>query len=54
MRFIACDAAGDAQWFAANVWPHECPDLKALAEEFTGGACGLRGGFEIGIHEGGR
>jgi isopenicillin N synthase-like dioxygenase len=34
--FATGDAAVDAEWFAANVWPHECPDLKALAEEFTG------------------
>ena len=33
--FLTGDAAVDAQWFAPNVWPAECPDLAALAEEFT-------------------
>ena len=26
----------DAAWFTPNVWPDECPDLAALAGEFTG------------------
>ena len=33
--FLTGDEAVDAQWFAPNVWPAECPDLAALAEEFT-------------------
>ena len=33
--FRTGDAAVDEQWFAPNVWPAECPDLAALAEEFT-------------------
>jgi isopenicillin N synthase-like dioxygenase len=34
--FLTGDAAVDEQWFRPNVWPAECPDLAALAEEFTG------------------
>ena len=33
--FRTGDAAVDEEWFAANVWPAECPELPALAEEFT-------------------
>ena len=33
--FLTGDEAVDAQWFAPNVWPAECPGLAALAEEFT-------------------
>ena len=33
--FLTGDAATDEQWFAPNVWPAECPDLGALAAEFT-------------------
>jgi isopenicillin N synthase-like dioxygenase len=33
--FLTGDAAVDEQWFAPNVWPAECPDLAALAAEFT-------------------
>jgi len=33
--FRTGDAAVDEAWFAANVWPGECPELPALAEEFT-------------------
>jgi isopenicillin N synthase-like dioxygenase len=33
--FLTGDAATDAQWFAPNVWPAQCPDLAPLAEEFT-------------------
>jgi isopenicillin N synthase-like dioxygenase len=29
------DAAVDEEWFAPNVWPAECPELPALAEQFT-------------------
>ena len=39
--FLTGDAAMDEQWFAANVWPAECPDLAALAGEFTEQAHGL-------------
>jgi isopenicillin N synthase-like dioxygenase len=39
--FRTGDPATDGQWFAANVWPAECPDLAALAEEFTGQARAL-------------
>jgi len=34
--FRTGDPDTDAQWFAPNVWPAECPPLAALAEEFTG------------------
>jgi isopenicillin N synthase-like dioxygenase len=33
--FTTGDPATDAQWFAPNVWPAECPGLAALAETFT-------------------
>jgi isopenicillin N synthase-like dioxygenase len=33
--FLTGDAAVDEQWFAPNIWPAECPELPALAEEFT-------------------
>jgi isopenicillin N synthase-like dioxygenase len=33
--FLTGDVTVDEQWFAPNVWPAECPDLAALAEEFT-------------------
>ena len=33
--FLTGDEAVDAQWFAPNVWPAECPGLAALAGEFT-------------------
>jgi isopenicillin N synthase-like dioxygenase len=39
--FLSGDPATDEQWFAANVWPAQCPDLAALAEEFTGQARAL-------------
>jgi isopenicillin N synthase-like dioxygenase len=39
--FLTGDAATDEQWFAANVWPAECPELAALAGEFTEQARGL-------------
>jgi isopenicillin N synthase-like dioxygenase len=39
--FLTGDAAMDEQWFAANVWPAECPGLAALAGEFTEQARGL-------------
>jgi isopenicillin N synthase-like dioxygenase len=39
--FLTGDAAMDEQWFAANVWPAECPELAALAGEFTEQARGL-------------
>jgi isopenicillin N synthase-like dioxygenase len=39
--FRTGDAAVDGQWFAPNVWPAECPELPALAEEFTGQARAL-------------
>jgi isopenicillin N synthase-like dioxygenase len=35
-NFHTGDPATDAAWFAPNVWPDECPDLPALADEFTG------------------
>src|SRR3984957_10636501 len=34
--FLTGDADVDAAWFTPNVWPDECPDLAALAGEFTG------------------
>jgi isopenicillin N synthase-like dioxygenase len=34
--FLTGVAATDEQWFRPNVWPAECPDLAALAGEFTG------------------
>jgi isopenicillin N synthase-like dioxygenase len=34
--FLTGDADIDAAWFTPNVWPAECPDLAALAAEFTG------------------
>jgi isopenicillin N synthase-like dioxygenase len=34
--FATGDADIDAAWFTPNVWPAECPDLAALAGEFTG------------------
>ena len=34
--FRTGDAATDQAWFAANVWPAECPQLAVLAGEFTG------------------
>src|ERR1700729_2309333 len=34
--FATGDPAIAAAWFTPNVWPVECPDLAALAEEFTG------------------
>ncbi len=33
--FVTGDTAVDERWFAPNVWPAECPELPALAEEFT-------------------
>jgi isopenicillin N synthase-like dioxygenase len=30
------DPVVDAEWFAPNVWPHECPELQALCERYTG------------------
>ncbi|HEY0936651.1 MAG TPA: 2-oxoglutarate and iron-dependent oxygenase domain-containing protein [Trebonia sp.] len=33
--FATGDAATDRAWFAPNVWPAECPQLAALAGEFT-------------------
>jgi isopenicillin N synthase-like dioxygenase len=33
--FLTGDAEVDEQWFAPNVWPAECPELAALADEFT-------------------
>jgi isopenicillin N synthase-like dioxygenase len=33
--FSTGDPATDAQWFAPNVWPAECPGLAALARTFT-------------------
>jgi len=39
--FRTGDAATDKAWFSANVWPQECPDLQALADEFTGLVRGL-------------
>jgi len=39
--FLTGDAATDEQWFTPNVWPAECPDLAALAEEFTEQVRGL-------------
>jgi isopenicillin N synthase-like dioxygenase len=34
--FLTGDAEIDQVWFAPNVWPDECPDLAALAGEFSG------------------
>ena len=34
--FLTGDPEIDAAWFMPNVWPAECPDLAALAGEFTG------------------
>ena len=34
--FLTGDPETDQAWFAPNVWPAECPDLAALAGEFTG------------------
>jgi len=34
-EFSTGDPAVDEEWFAPNVWPAECPDLKALCERFT-------------------
>ena len=34
--FLTGDPDIDAAWFTPNVWPAECPDLAALAGEFTG------------------
>jgi isopenicillin N synthase-like dioxygenase len=36
--FLTGDAEIDQAWFAPNVWPDECPDLAALAGEFSGQA----------------
>ncbi len=36
--FLTGVAAVDEQWFTPNVWPAQCPELPALAEEFTGQA----------------
>ena len=33
--FLTGDAAVDEEWFAPNVWPAECPELPALAGDFT-------------------
>jgi isopenicillin N synthase-like dioxygenase len=33
--FLTGDAAVDEEWFTPNVWPAECPELPALAAEFT-------------------
>jgi isopenicillin N synthase-like dioxygenase len=33
--FLTSDAAVDEEWFAPNVWPAECPELPALAGDFT-------------------
>lgn len=56
--FLTGDAAVDEQWFAPNVWPAECPDLAALAEEFTEQARALyydllrMGAAALGLDEG--
>jgi isopenicillin N synthase-like dioxygenase len=56
--FLTGDAAVDGQWFAPNVWPAECPDLAALAEEFTEQARALyydllrMGAAALGLDEG--
>jgi isopenicillin N synthase-like dioxygenase len=34
--FLTGDPVVDGKWFTPNLWPDECPGLKALAEEFTG------------------
>ena len=34
--FRTGDPAVDDKWFTPNVWPDECPELEALAGEFTG------------------
>ena len=39
--FRTGDPETDRAWFAPNVWPGECPDLRPLADEFTGLARGL-------------
>jgi len=35
-NFLTGDEEIDKAWFAPNVWPAECPELEALAEQFTG------------------
>ncbi|HTR96183.1 MAG TPA: 2-oxoglutarate and iron-dependent oxygenase domain-containing protein [Trebonia sp.] len=56
--FLTGNAAIDAQWFTPNVWPAECPDLAALAEEFTEQARALyydllrMGAAALGLDEG--
>lgn len=39
--FLTGDAAVDAEWFAPNVWPAQCPGLGPLAGEFTAQARAL-------------
>jgi isopenicillin N synthase-like dioxygenase len=34
--FATGDPELDGHWFAPNVWPAECPELKELCERFTG------------------
>ncbi|MBL7499490.1 isopenicillin N synthase family oxygenase [Frankia sp. CNm7] len=34
--FATGDRDTDREWFGANVWPAECPELEALCERFTG------------------
>jgi isopenicillin N synthase-like dioxygenase len=52
------DAATDQAWFAPNVWPAECPELRILADEFTEQVRGLyydllrMGAVALGLDEG--
>jgi len=39
--FTTGDPATDAEWFAPNVYPAECPDLEALCERYATEVTGL-------------